>query len=74
MPARLRAIKKAIESMVGYSVDEPSKGSHWKIIAPSGKTYPVPAYNGLKTEIPDVYIRGLCRAFGLNEKEFRALL
>jgi hypothetical protein len=74
MPARLRAIKQAIESKAGFSVLEPSSGSHWKIFGPDGKMYPIPAYNGLKTEIPDKYIAGMCRAFGLDPAEFKKLL
>ena len=52
------------------------KGKHpWKAQRKSdGKTYPIPAHNGLKTEISDEYIRGLCRCFGLDETEFRKLL
>jgi len=34
----------------------------------------LPAYNGLKSELGDLYIRGLCRAFGLDERDFRRLL
>jgi len=31
----------------------------------------VPAHRGLKTEIDDVCIRGLCRAFGLDLAAFK---
>ncbi len=36
--------------------------------------YPLPAHNGPKTELSDIYIRGLCRAFGIDEREFRKRL
>lgn len=74
MPPRLREVKGAIQRMAGFRIEEPSKGSHWKIYGPDRKMYPIPVHNGLKTEIPDSYIRGLCRTFGLDEAEFRALL
>jgi hypothetical protein len=70
MPARPRDIKRALEAR-GVRVDEPTKGSHWKAVGSGGKVYPVPAHNGLKTEIGDEYIRGICRAFGFDFAEFR---
>jgi hypothetical protein len=36
--------------------------------------YPLPAHNGLRSEITDDYIRAFCRHFGLDEAAFRALL
>ncbi len=76
MPARLKAIARALkESVPGSEVQRPKKGSsHWKAIGPDGKTYPIPAHNGLKTEIGDAYIRGLCTAFGLSIEEFKKRL
>lgn len=72
MPAALRAIIRAFERCGGV-VEQPSGGSHWKAKR-DGKTYPLPAGNGTKTELSDQYIRGLCRCFGLDEVEFRKLL
>lgn len=68
MPGRLRDIKRALEAR-GVTVSEPSSGSHWWASYGSGG-YSIPAHNGLKTEIPDVYIRGLCRAFAIDFREF----
>ena len=31
-------------------------------------------HNGMKTEIPDEYIRGICRAFGIDLDEFKKRL
>jgi hypothetical protein len=74
VPARLRDIERAAK-LFGLEVLPPSGGHPWKARRPSdGKTYPVPAHNGLKTEIPNVYIRGLCKAFDLDEAQFRKLL
>ena len=68
MPSRLRNIKRALEAR-HISVEEPAKGSHWK--ATDGQTsYTIPSHNGLKGEISDVYIKALCRAFGLDYRAF----
>lgn len=73
MPARLSAIKQALV-LVGASLEPPKGGgSHWKASGP-GWSYPIPAHNGEKTEIGDAYIRGLCRAAGLDLASFKASL
>lgn len=69
MPARLRDIKRALTKR-GIQVSEPSSGSHWK--ATNGRvSYTIPSHGGLKGEITDVYIRALCRAFGIDLEEFK---
>ena len=75
MPARLSAIKRAITDLnKGFTLEPPrSGGSHWKVVGPSG-CYPIPAHNGLKEQIPDQYIRALCRFIGEDFSEFRARL
>ncbi len=73
MPARLGDIVRAL-ARFGVAVDEPSKGSHWKANKPGCRVYTLPAHNGKKTELDDKYIRGMCRALGIDEDEFRALL
>jgi hypothetical protein len=72
MPARLADIERAARAM-GADVELPSKGSHWKIRF-NGTMYPVPAHNGLRSEIGETYIRGLCKAFGWDEATFRKYL
>lgn len=69
MPARLREIVRAARKR-GAIIEEPNSGSHWKAIV-AGRTYPIPAGNGLKSEISDVYIRGLCRAFEWDLEAFK---
>lgn len=72
MPARLAAVASAAAKR-GVEVRRPRKGSHWKAIrASDGKVYPLPAHNGLKTELPDVYLRGLCRCFAWDFAAFVA--
>jgi len=72
VPAKARDISRALKKL-GVELIEPNKGSHWKAVK-GGIVYPIPCHNGPKTEISDVYIRGVCRAFGLNEAEFRKAL
>ena len=68
MPARLRDIKRVLESF-GGAIDDPSSGSHFHATR-GGKLCPVPAHNGLKTEISDIYIKKLCRVLGIDYDEF----
>jgi hypothetical protein len=35
------------------------------------RPFPVPAHNGLKSEVTDVYLRSLCRNFGLDFETFK---
>lgn len=38
------------------------------------RTYPIPAHNGEKTEIDDVYINEFCDQYGIDRDEFRSKL
>jgi len=67
VPARLRALK-AVLAKEGIDLETPSSGSHWKFKAPGRGTFPVPAGNGLHSELADKYIRSLCRTYGLDFK------
>lgn len=70
MPPKFRDVKRAFERM-GATVSPPTGGgSHWKL-QKSGKTYPIPAGHGDKTEISERYVRGACRALDLDEAELR---
>ena len=74
MPGRLRDIVRALGKL-GIDVVKPNKGSHWKAVRRSdGKTYPLPAHNGEKTELDNKYIRGLCNCFDLDEAALRRLM
>jgi hypothetical protein len=73
MGARLADLERALKSL-GYRMDEPGAGSHWKVYAPDGRMYPIPAHRGRKTELDGKYVRGLCRSLGINEKVLRDLL
>ncbi len=75
MPARFRDIIRLVESPAYRCVvEKPSGSSHWKIRTPTGDTYPVPAGNGLKTEVDDKYIKGLCKLLGVDPKKFKSEL
>lgn len=67
MPPRLRNIKAALRE---YDIEVVTGTKHYQ--ARRGvDVYPIPAHNGEKSEVPDVYIRGLCRRFNIDEAEFR---
>lgn len=72
MPARLSRIASVLRSY-GVAVEKPSGSSHWKA-SRDGFVYTIPAHNGEKTEIADIYIRGCCRAFEIDFKEFKGKL
>ena len=73
MPCRARDLKRALEAF-GLTVETPrGGGSHWRV-TDGVRSYSVPLPNGVKTELSDVYVRGVCRAFGLDEKALRAKL
>jgi hypothetical protein len=73
VPARLCELIRAAKSL-GLGIAKPNSGSHWKFERAGYRPYPVAAHNGERTEIPDKYIRGMCRAMGVEEAELRALL
>jgi hypothetical protein len=52
---------------------KPNSGSHW-LLRSAAVSYPLPLHNGLKSEVSDVYLKGLCRAFGIDFQVFRQYL
>jgi hypothetical protein len=42
-----------------------SGSSHW-LARKEGTAFPLPFHNGEKTELSDVYIRGVCKKFGID--------
>jgi hypothetical protein len=74
VPARLRDLVRVLSSY-GVTVEPPrGGGAHWKATGPDGTVYPIPAHNAERTELSDVYVRGVCRAFGISYSELRARL
>ena len=75
MPARYKRLVKALRKL-GITVKQrPGKGSHAILDDGKGHTYTLPLHHGERTELSDVYLRGLCRAFEIEDFEaFRRLL
>jgi hypothetical protein len=73
MPARLRELMRICEARFEISFG-PGKGSHRKAKREGCRPFPVPAHNGDRSEIPDEYIRALCRNFGIDYDEMKRLL
>ncbi|MFZ4580442.1 MAG: hypothetical protein ACOYOB_18815 [Myxococcota bacterium] len=66
-------MKRALEALGVEVVPSPGGSSHW-LAKKDGETYPIPAGHGVKTEIDDVYLRGVCRALNLVQKDLKAKL
>ena len=74
MPARYARLRAAL-TQLGVRVSErPGKGSHVVVDDGKGHTYPLPLHHGAKTELSDVYLRGLCRALEIEYEELRKRL
>ena len=72
MPVRAQKLSTALKQF-GVATEKPKGGSHWRLVK-DGRCYPLPLNNGLKTEVSDVYVRGVCRAFDLDEAALREAL
>ena len=73
MPVRYARLRSAL-SKLGIRVAERSgKGSHVVVDDGRGHTDPLPLHHGAKTELSDVYVRGLCRALEIDYEELRRL-
>lgn len=62
-------LSKLAKAVAPYGIVLETGTKHFKFRGPEGRCYPIPAHNGQRTEVPDVYIRGLCRAYALNLNE-----
>jgi hypothetical protein len=71
VPARYVRLRAALAKL-GVRVSERSgKGSHVVVDDGKGHSYPLPLHHGAKTELSDVYVRGLCRALEIDYEELR---
>lgn len=61
---RLQDLKKDIRAAGGTI--EPGKGSHLKVKNKDGRAYPIPAHNGMKSEVPPEYVKGLAKHLGIS--------
>jgi hypothetical protein len=73
MPVRFRDLKRALAAFGVEVRDSPGGGSHYHAVK-DGRTFPITAHNGLKSELPDGYVRGVCATFGIDPKELRKKL
>jgi len=51
---------------MGVQVEEPRGGGSHYMARHQGRRYPIALHNGLKTEVDDIYIRGIARGLGLD--------
>jgi len=65
MPMRLSKLEQWLKQH-GITVATGSK--HFQARKDGFSMYPIPAHNGLKTEIPDKYLKGLCKHFKIDPK------
>lgn len=66
MTCRLRELISAL-SEFGVEVTPPAGGgSHWKAVRAGARSYPIPAPNGPRSEVPQKYIFALCRHFDIE--------
>lgn len=72
MPARFSDIERAAGTF-GILVAKGGKHNK-KLVRAGSRCYTIPAHNGGRSEISDVYIAGLCRNFQIEEAEFRSRL
>jgi hypothetical protein len=68
-PRRLSEIAE-IARRYGYELDEGAGKHNWRFRKEGERTYPIPAHNGLRTEIDFKYIRGLCRNLNIPLEAF----
>ncbi len=74
MPARYKRVKKALRELRISVAERPGKGSHAVLDDGKGHAYTLPLHHGERTELSDVYLRALCRAFGVEFDELRRRL
>jgi hypothetical protein len=63
---RLQQLKKWLRE---YDVTIETASRHFMARRGDGRGYTIPAHNGLKTEVPDKYLKALCKHFGIDPSE-----
>jgi hypothetical protein len=71
VPARYPKLRAALAKLGVRVSERPGKGSHVVVDDGKGHSYALPLHHGTRTELSDVYIRGLCRALDLDYEELR---
>ena len=74
MPPRAKDVVRALATF-GVTVEKSKGGSsHYKASKAGYRSYPLALHNGMKSELSDVYVKGVCQAFDIDEEDLRALL
>ena len=63
MPMRLRNF---VDWLKDYGVTVEPASRHFAARREGYSVYPIPAHNGLKTEIPNKYLKGCCKHFEID--------
>lgn len=66
MPMRLGEFAQWLKSH-GVTI-EPAR-RHFMARRGEGRGYTIPAHNGMKSQIPDVYLKQCCKHFGIDPKK-----
>lgn len=74
MPVRYARLRSALKKLGVHISERSGKGSHVVVNDGRGHTYPLPLHHGNKTELSDVYVRGLCRALDIEYEDLRKLI
>ena len=56
MPARLKDLARVLREY-GADVEEGGGKHNWRVSVPGKGIYTIPAHNGMKTEIPNEYVK-----------------
>lgn len=65
MPMRLRELGQWLKQ---HGIVITTGGRHFHARKDGFAMYPIPAHNGEKTEIPNKYLKHLCKHFGIDPK------
>lgn len=68
MPMRLREFESFLRGE-GVTIDDADGTSHHMARREGCRPYPIPAHNGRKSEIPNVYLKKCCKHFGIDPKK-----
>ena len=69
MPVRYTRLRKALAGLGVVISERRGKGSHVVVDDGKGHVYPLPLHHGLRTELSDVYVRGLCRTLDIDYED-----
>ena len=74
MPARFREVLHAMKACGVTAYQRAGKGSHVVLSDGHGNAYALSLHNGDRSMLSDVYLRGICRTFGIDFATFRSKL